>query len=158
MEAAQNTGAPSSRSDAWRKIWRLLHEMGGLLDEMMDADADAEVSGGMLPAAAVGECAADLARRLRAAFAQEEAETWPELLAEAPQFGEQVRRLEAEHAVLLQRLNEVLELVGSPARPVASWRDVAASFRRFAVSLVGHDRREADLSQRAICDDVGVGD
>jgi hypothetical protein len=132
------------------EVNQLLREIGQLLDDIADADADASWFVPAMPTDAVPDRLADLASHLQHMFMlEEDTECLYELFPSQPALRREFQRLHKDHGRLLDLLEEVSELAGSYVEPASTWNDVESHYRCFSRELIGHQRSEdAVLARR----------
>lgn len=112
MDLGQGSNTDVSPDD--ERIKQLVREVVDLLDELIEAEVDSNIGWqfGPPPGDDVADRLAELVCRIRVRFATEEKTC-------VPRFEGEVQRLRDEHDRLLQQLDRVFALTGSPLRAAA---------------------------------------
>jgi iron-sulfur cluster repair protein YtfE (RIC family) len=102
---------------------------------------------------------ADLAHRLPAHFAREEAIGYlAEALEVAPRFHPRVEALQAQHVEFALEIDRIARLARAAGGAVRSWRVVHRDFATFAEVLIAHEEAENEIMGSAFLDDIGTCD
>jgi hypothetical protein len=148
-------------SDASRKIdrelaarrsvlQRLLGELGELLNDIAEADADACWYQPAVPVDVVPDRLDQLGDVLRKLFDLEEDERHlSALFRSQPELRDRFEELNEEHAVLLEQLEHLYELSGTSIRPGSTWDDIEHHYRGLERRLASHRRDEECLLAQA---------
>ena len=130
-------------------LQQLLAELSDMLDEIEDADTDYSCSLA-IPVEGVPTRLARLTSEVRNMFDLEEDELHLDALSQwRPDLRERFEQLNAEHADLLEQLDELYELAGSSVRPGSTWNDIEHHYRGFERRLASHRRDEEHLLAQA---------
>jgi len=78
----------------------------------------------------------------------------PKALKRAPQLSERASRIISQHDLLRLGLAHAIDTLGLEH---SSWEDVRRDFESFTVALREHERRENELINEAMLDDLGGG-
>lgn len=109
-----------------------------------------------------GEARADIAGRLARLqihlaehFAEEERVGFvPNALQAAPRLTKRGQRILSQHDLLRVSLAGVVSVLN---RETSNWQEVREDFKSFRVDLEEHERRENELIEEALMDDLGGG-
>ena len=131
-------------------LQRLLRELGDLLDDIAEADVDACWYQPAVPIDGVPDRVEQLACELRTLFDMEEDERHLSALSRyRPELRDRFEQLNAEHAEMLDQLEQLYELAGSSGRPGSTRDDIEHHYRGLERRLASHRRDEELLLAQA---------